>query len=129
MKIEEVEIPDETFNEVRNLLIEKARVHGMFYYSELSKLITTDRVPHHSPKMSQILGAISTYEALNDRPLLSVIVISICGNDIAPSHGFKPIADRFRKYTNFDDLVTKEMKSAHAFWMDDGNYNDNRDVA
>jgi hypothetical protein len=116
MKVKEYEIPDEVFFEARQILIDKAKENGIIYYSDLSKKIKSDIIPHHSPKMGQLLGAISTYEAINNRPLLSVLVITAQGDKIAPSTGFEPIARKFAKFDDIDSFCVNEIKRTWNYW-------------
>ena len=110
-------------NEIRNILIARAKVRGMIAYSELTIRLTTIPVHHHSAALFGILGDISTEENSAGRGMLSALVIHKKG-DQEPGPGFFELAAELNKNTS--DILKcwiTEVKKVHAYWNRPENIN------
>ena len=61
--------------EMRKILIERAKVRGMIPYSELARQIATIHIEPDSYALAAMLGEVSTAEDTAGRGMLSLIVV------------------------------------------------------
>lgn len=102
--------------EMREALIERAKVRGMIPYSELVKRITTIELEPDSFALAAMLGEVSTEEDAADRGMLSVIVVHKVG-DMQPGTGFFELAGELGRNTS--DILKcwiEELKKVHRVW-------------
>lgn len=102
--------------EVRDILIERAKVRGMIPYSELASKIKSIDVEAHDQRLFHLIGEISTEENAAGHGMLSVIVVHKSG-DRKPGPGFFELAKELGRDTS-DILVCwiKELNKVHAYW-------------
>ncbi len=103
-------------DEMRDVLIERAKVRGMIPYSELVEHVETIKLEPESYALAKMLGEISTLEDEDSRGMLTVIVVHKSG-DMQPGPGFFELAKRLGRDTS-DILVcwVEELKCVHAYW-------------
>jgi len=102
--------------EMRQILIERAKVRGMIPYSELVAKIKTISLEPESYALAAMLGEISSEEDAAGRGLLTVIVVHKYG-DMQPGPGFFDLAEELGRDTS--DILTcwvNELKRVHAYW-------------
>lgn len=73
--------------EMKEILIERAKVRGLMPYSELAAQIKSIQIRPESYAFAAMLGEISTEEDKAGRGMLSVIVVHKSG-DMQPGPGF-----------------------------------------
>jgi hypothetical protein len=102
--------------EMKQILIERAKVRGMIPYSELAEKITAINLEPWSSAMAAILGEISTEEDAAGRGMLTVIVVHKSG-DMQPGPGFFELAKELGRETS-DILLCwiEELRRVHAYW-------------
>jgi hypothetical protein len=112
-KAEDWEIAKE---EMRQILVERAKLRGMIPYSELVSMIETIRMEPDSIALAHMLGEISAEEDAGGRGMLSVIVVHKVG-DMQPGPGFFQLAKKLGRDTS-DILVCwiEELKWVHRHW-------------
>jgi molybdopterin synthase catalytic subunit len=102
--------------EMREALVERAKLRGMIPYSELVEKITTIELEPNSFALAAMLGEVSTEEAAADRGMLSVLVVHKVG-DMQPGPGFFELAGELRRDTS--DILkcwVDELKKVHRVW-------------
>lgn len=102
--------------EMREALVERAKVRGMIPYSELVEKITTIELEPNSYALAAMLGEVSTEEAASDRGMLSVLVVHKIG-DMQPGPGFFELAGELGRDTS--DILkcwVDELKKVHRAW-------------
>jgi len=102
--------------EMREALVERAKVRGMIPYSELVEEITTIELEPNSFALAAMLGEVSTEEDAADRGMLSVIVVHKVG-DMQPGPGFFELAEQLGRDTS--DILKcwiEELKKVHRVW-------------
>lgn len=102
--------------EMREALVERAKVRGMIPYSELVERITIIELGPHSFALAAMLGEVSTEEEAADRGMLSVIVVHKVG-DMQPGPGFFELAKTLGRDTS--DILkcwVDELKTVHRVW-------------
>jgi len=102
--------------EMRQILIERAKVRGMIPYSELASQIRTVCVKPESNALAGMLGEISSAEDAAGRGMLTVIVVHKSG-DMQPGPGFFELAKELGRDTS--DILkcwVDELKKVHAYW-------------
>lgn len=107
---------DQAKAEMREALIERAKVRGMIPYSELVEKITTIELEPNSYALAAMLGEVSTEEADADRGMLSVLVVHKIG-DMQPGPGFFELAEELGRDTS--DILkcwVNELKKVHRVW-------------
>jgi len=72
--------------EMRQAMIERAKLRGMIPYSDLCKQVTAVTLEPHSYALAAMLGEISADEDAADRGMLTVIVVHKVGN-MEPGRG------------------------------------------
>lgn len=102
--------------EMRQILIERAKVREMIPYSELTKQITTIHIEPESYALAAMLGEISGEEDAVGRGMLSVIVVHKSG-DKKPGSGFFEFAKELgRDTSDRDKCWVDELNKVHAYW-------------
>src|SRR4051794_33275145 len=85
------DVPPETWRaakeEIRTILIAKARSRAMIPYSELVGAVRAVNFTPRDRRLFEILGQVSVEEHEQGRPLLSVLVVHKTG-DMQPGEGF-----------------------------------------
>lgn len=102
--------------EMRQILIERAKVRGMIPYSELAAQIDTIPIKPESYALAAMLGEISRAEDASGRGMLTVIVVHKSG-DMQPGPGFFQLAKELGRDTS--DILkcwVDELKKVHAYW-------------
>jgi hypothetical protein len=100
--------------EIRQVLMSRAKLRGMIPYSELVAQIHSVNLEPDSYALAHILGEIS--KDITGRGMLSVIVVHKDGN-MQPGKGFFELARQLGRDT--DDILTcwvNELKRVHAYW-------------
>lgn len=102
--------------EMRQALIERAKVRGMIPYSELVNQVETINLEPHSYVLAAMLGEISSAEDAEGRGMLTVIVVHKEG-DMQPGPGFFDLAsDIGRDTSNILECWVDELKRVHRVW-------------
>lgn len=107
---------DSAKKEIRNLLIERAKVRGMIPYSELVEKVRSMHLEAHDQRLFHLLGEISSEESAAGRGMLSVIVVHKAG-DMQPGPGFFDLAKKLGRDTS--DILkcwVAELKKVHSVW-------------
>jgi len=102
--------------EMREALVERAKVRGMIPYSELVEKIRTIELEPNSFALAAMLGEVSTEESEADRGMLSVLVVHKVG-DMQPGPGFFELAEELGRDTS--DILkcwVDELKKVHRVW-------------
>ena len=107
---------------VREILIDRAKRAQTICYSDLvnlAKLNLDMTNPFHRALLGKVLGAISSFEHANGRPMLSSVVVSKETN--SPSDGFYKLADElghgdWRKLKQ-NLWGFQELKRAFEYWQ------------
>ncbi len=102
--------------EMRQVLIERAKVRGMIPYSELASKIRTIQIKPQSYALAAMYGEISSEEDADGRGMLTVIVVHKSG-DMQPGPGFFELAKGLGRDTS--DILkcwVDELKKVHAYW-------------
>lgn len=105
--------------EMRQILIERARLRGMIPYSTLVSKIQTIRMEPESYALAAMLGEVSSAEDAAGRGMLSVVVVHKDG-DMQPGPGFFELAKELGRDTR--DILkcwVEELKRVHAYWSKD----------
>lgn len=101
--------------EMRQVLIERAKVRGTIPYSELVSKITIELSPE-SYALATMLGEISSEEDATGRGMLTVIVVHKYG-DMQPGPGFFELANELGRDTS--DILkcwVEELNKVHSHW-------------
>lgn len=103
-------------DEIRHVLIEKARQRAMIPYSELVGRVKSVNFNAFDQRLFAILGQISVLEHEAGRPLLSVLVVHKSG-DMQPGEGFFELAQALGRNTS-DVLKTwiEEVQKVYQYW-------------
>ncbi len=102
--------------EMRQILIERAKVRGMIPYGELTEMVETITLEPWSVSLASMLGEISTEEDAAGRGMLTVIVVHKSG-DMQPGPGFFELAEELGRDTS--DILkcwVEELRKVHARW-------------
>jgi hypothetical protein len=102
--------------EIKQILIERAKVRGMIPYGELTEMVETISLEPWSFAMAAMLGEISTEEDAAGRGMLSVVVVHKYG-DMQPGPGFFELAEELGRDTS--DILRcwiEELRKVHAWW-------------
>jgi hypothetical protein len=102
--------------EIRRVLIEKAKNRAMIPYSELVGLVASVSFDAYDQRLFAILGQLSIEEHEAGRPLLSVLVVHKTG-DMQPGEGFFELAEALGRDTS-DVLKTwiSELQLVFQHW-------------
>lgn len=102
--------------EMKQLLIDRAKVRGMIPYSELVQQVKTIKLEPESYALAKMLGEISTAEDKAGRGMLTVIVVHKHG-DMQPGPGFFELANHLgRDTSDILECWMAELKRVHAQW-------------
>jgi hypothetical protein len=103
-------------DEIRSVLVQKAKQRAMIPYSELVGQVKAVAFNAYDQKLFAILGQISVVEHEAGRPLLSVLVVHKTG-DMQPGEGFFELAGSLGRDTS-DVLKTwiEEVKRVYQHW-------------
>lgn len=99
-------------------LKEVARAGETITYSEIAPMADLDMSSQADrTEIGRILGAISTREHEDGRPLLSAVVV--LSNIGYPGKGFFTLAQELGIYDGSDDLAffVQELARVHEYWM------------
>jgi len=102
--------------EVKEILIERAKLRGMMPYSELVENIQSINVEAHDQRLFHLLEEVSSEEDADGRGMLTVIVVHRNG-DMQPGPGFFDLAGRLgRDTTNILECWIEELHKVHRYW-------------
>ncbi len=106
---------NEAREEMRHILIKRAKLGGTIRYSELTEQIATIDIKPESAALARMLGDISRAEDAAGRGMLSVIVVQKSSGQ--PGPGFFELAKELGRDTS-DTLKCSvdESKKVHAYW-------------
>jgi len=107
---------DAAKQEIRNLMVARAKVRGMIPYSELVSKIKAVHLEPHDQRLFHLLGEVSSEEDAAGRGMLSVVVVHKSG-DMQPGPGFFELAKKLGRNTS--DILkcwVDELKKVHAVW-------------
>ncbi|QXE03194.1 hypothetical protein [Terribacillus sp. DMT04] len=113
-----MEYTKENLEAVRDIIIDLYKEKGRaIYYSELSEVLEAKGTPlhHRSPKMPELLEAISIHEEKNNRGMFSVMVVA--KKSRVSGEGFFTLAQQLGR--DFEDPKTfaeEERKRVSAIW-------------
>jgi molybdopterin synthase catalytic subunit len=112
----EIEDWDLAKAEVKDLLIQRAKLRGMMPYSELTTKVRTIELEPNSQALAAMLGQVSEEEDDAGRGLLTVIVVHKVG-DMQPGPGFFELAKkRGRNPSDILKCWIDELKKVHGAW-------------
>lgn len=107
--------------EIRALLISRARVRGMISYTDLAGSVVTVQMGPRDRLLYEILDEISVDEHSAGRGMLSCIVVHKAG-DMEPGVGFYELAEHLgKKRRGKLSFWIKEMHEVHAVWEQPNN--------
>ena len=107
---------DNVKNEIRDILISKAKLKQMITYTQLINELNSVPLEPHNPILFKLLGDISTEEVKNNRPMISVIVVHKSG-DQQPGIGFFELAKLLgRDTSDILECWVKEFKKVFEYW-------------
>lgn len=103
-------------DEIKNILIEKAKERAMIPYSELVAQVKAVTFNAFDQRLFAALGQLSVEEHEAGRPLLSVLVVHKSG-DMQPGEGFFELAKALGRDTS-DVLKTwiSEVQRVYQHW-------------
>lgn len=102
--------------EIRDILITKARERAMIPYSELVDMVDSVQLDAFGPPLSSMLGQLSLEEHELGRPLLSVLVVHKLG-DMKPGVGFFELAQQLGRQTSDTDKAwITEVQKVFQYW-------------
>jgi len=105
-----------TKEEIRRILIERAKVRGKIPYSELVEQVQTIHLEPDFHALASMLGEISSEEDAAGHGMLTVIVVHKSG-DMQPGSGFFELANELgRDTTDILKCWADELRTVHAFW-------------
>ncbi len=103
-------------DEIRHVLIQKAKQRAMIPYSELVGLVEPVTFNAYDPRLFAILGQISIEEHEQGRPLLSVLVVHKTG-DMQPGEGFFELAESLgRDVRDVLKAWIAELQKVYQYW-------------
>ena len=103
-------------DEMRQILIERAKVRETIPYSELVTKVKTINLDPNSYALATMLGEISTAEATAGRGMLTVIAVHKYG-DMQPGPGFFELARELGR--NVSDILkcwVEELNKVYTYW-------------
>lgn len=114
------DIPVDKWNaakeEIRRVLVERAKARAMIPYSELVGLVRSVNFNAYDQRLFAILGQVSMDEHQAGRPLLSVLVVHKTG-DMQPGEGFFELAESLGRNTS--DVLKAwiaEVQKVYQHW-------------
>jgi ferritin-like protein len=102
--------------EMKEVLIERAKMHGLMPYSELVEKIKSIELEPESYALATMLGEVSAEEDTAGRGMLTVIVVHKTG-DQQPGPGFFDLAKELGRDTK--DILkcwVEELNKVYAYW-------------
>jgi hypothetical protein len=102
--------------EIRLVLVEKAKSRTMIPYSDLVGLVKAVHFNAFDQRLFAILGQLSVDEHEDGRPLLSVLVVHKTG-DMKPGDGFFELAEALGRDTS--DVLKAwitEVQKVYQYW-------------
>jgi hypothetical protein len=103
-------------DEVRLILVERAKRRQMIPYSELVGLVGSVQFTPHDQRLFALLGQVSVEESEQGRPLLSVLVVHKTG-DMKPGPGFFEMAKALGRDTkDADKAWIVETQKVFQYW-------------
>ena len=107
---------NEAKEEMRHILIEKAKLGELIPFSDLTKKVTRITLNPHSPALAAMLGEISEEENSAGRGMLTVIVVHKHG-DMLPGPGFFKLAKTLgRDTSDKEKFWINELKWVFGKW-------------
>jgi len=107
---------DKAKEEMKQILIERAKVRGMIPYSELVENVKSITMESHSHALDTMLDEISSEEDYAGRGMLTVIVVHKYG-DMQPGPGFFELAKKLgRDVSDILKCWIDELKWVHGHW-------------
>jgi hypothetical protein len=107
-------------DEIRTILVEKAKQRAMIPYSELVGRVKAVHFNAFDQRLFAILGQISVSESEQGRPLLSVLVVHKTG-DMQPGEGFFELAKALgRNTTDVFKAWIEEVQKVYQYWNKSG---------
>ena len=102
--------------EIRKILIDRAKINSPISYSELASQIMTIEIEPHAHALHEMLGEISISEDSAGRGLLSIFVVHK-GGDMMPGPGFFDLAKmRGRDTSDRGKFWIEEINFVHFHW-------------
>jgi len=107
---------DKAKEEMRQILIETAKLQETIPYSDLVSRIRAIRMEPESYALATMLGEISREEDAAGRGMLTVIVVHKSG-DMQPGPGFFELAEELGRETSaILKCWVDELKRVYAYW-------------
>ena len=107
---------EEAKEEIRKILIGRAKILNPISYSELASQIMTIQIEPHEYALAEMLGEISIAEDNAGRGLLSILVIHKDG-DMMPGQGLFDLAEnRGRDTSDREKFWINELNFVHSHW-------------
>ncbi|MGB2693354.1 MAG: hypothetical protein WBB48_01225 [Thermodesulfobacteriota bacterium] len=107
---------EEAKEEIRQILIARAKIRNPISYSELANQLTTIEIEPHAYALHEILGEISIAEDNAGRGLLSILVVHKDGNRMPGQGCFDLAQNRGRDTSNKLKFWLKELELVHSHW-------------
>jgi len=108
----------EAVGEIRQVLIERARVRGTIPYLELVQKVQATRLVPRSPRLAHMLGLISSDEAKKGRGMLTAVVVRKNGA-MEPGPGFYKLAKSLgRRASDPRECWLRELKRIYTYWRE-----------
>lgn len=120
---EESQTPDESDinHDVYEYLKQVAREERTVTYTEIAQMVGLNMQSQlDRSELGEILGAISTHEHRQNRPLLSVV--TVFSNEGIPSNDFFNLAKKLGKFSGSTEMekitfFANELKAAYEYWQ------------
>lgn len=110
-----IEMWDKGKEEMKQILIGRAKIRKSIYYSELVSQIKSIIIEPESYALATMLGEISREEDTAGRGMLSVLVVH--KTDGMPGKGFFELAKELgRDISDRTKCWVKELEKVYAFW-------------
>jgi hypothetical protein len=104
-------------DQIRTVLIERARAQKTISYSDLVPKIKAIDLLAHDPRLDELLIQISSEEMAQDRGMLSVLVVHKTG-DLRPGRGFYKCAMSLGLDASDEDrLWVVQLTKVYASWL------------
>lgn len=111
-----IEEEREAVGEIRQILIERAKVRGTIPYQELVRKVQATRLAPRSIRLFHILGLISSGEVKKGRGMLTAVVVQKNGA-MEPGSGFYALAKRLGyKVKNPKEFWLRELNRIYVYW-------------
>lgn len=111
----------EALGEIRQILIERAKVRGTIPYSELVEKVQASRFIPRSSRLAHMLGLISKDEVEKKRGMLTAVVVGKNG-PMEPGRGFYKLAKSLnRGRGGLSKCWARELRRIYSYWRDHPN--------